>query len=646
MPLLAPLLATALAVEAPVTSVTVYSDRARVTRTAPVPSGTRRVELPLLPDSADSSTIRLETRGVGQLERVDIAHVEEDDFPQREAAKLLAELEAIDDRIARLGGERAAAVALGDALRRLAPAAPPVEPLRAPPRLAASGWAGALEFVGAWQERLQAKVRDADERLADLGRERQTVAERARRIGGARRRTGWRVTASVGGGAGELRLSYVVQRARWYPTYDVQLVADKGRVQVAFGGLVSQETGEDWIDAALTLSTAVPATATRFPTLATWKIGERERFIPTPAQVPEEVRPPPHAAPPRARREGEGEALRTALLARAQATQTYDFDESTGEGALTAPDGAAGFRTRAAHAAAAEGWAAPPVGAPAPPMAAPAAPPPMPVAPSDVVFAEEKAPSRVYAYAKRAALEGRREEAPPSIVGLALAPPSAWTPPVFAAGLPASEAGGYDLSYRTLRAETIRSGQGARRVALFSESWPVSVERKLFPALAPDAYLVAEIKNPLGRPLPGGQANLFVGADPAGVAKLSLVAPGQTFTLPLGIDRAVRPVRNVKLLTEEKGVIAKDELSTYAVTIEVANPYPMALPVRILDQVPLSRDQHVEVKLLKVEPRAEAEDRARGSLEWRLALPASGRAQVSFVYSVRRPKGWRLHQSQ
>jgi Domain of unknown function (DUF4139) len=226
-----------------------------------------------------------------------------------------------------------------------------------------------------------------------------------------------------------------------------------------------------------------------------------------------------------------------------------------------------------------------------------------------------------------------------------LAPPAAWQRPVLDPRLPASLAGGYALAFSSQRRETVRSGGGERRVPLFTETWPVQVERKLYPALTQSAFLVAELSSPSPQVLPGGEAQLFVGADPAGQAQLSLVSPGESFTLPLGIDSAVRPVRNVQVLTSEKGLLSKDDLTEYRVTIEVANPYPFALPVRIHDQWPLSRDEHVEVKLARTEPYAE-QDEDQGTLEWRLVVPPSAKTVVSFVYTVRHPKGWRLQQSQ
>ena len=99
---------------------------------------------------------------------------------------------------------------------------------------------------------------------------------------------------------------------------------------------------------------------------------------------------------------------------------------------------------------------------------------------------------------------------------MGLAPPAGWQRPVVDPRLPASLAGGYALAFPSQRRETVLSGKGERRVPLFTETWPVQVERKLYPALTPNAFLVAELRSPSKQVMPGGEAQLFVGADPAG----------------------------------------------------------------------------------------------------------------------------------
>ncbi len=624
------------ALDAPVTSVTVFSDRARVTRTAKVAvAGTQRIELPPLVEGADPATVRVEAVGA-TVQRVEIAHVDASDLPLDEARALATSLEQLDDRLAKNARDGEAVGALADAIRRLSPTLPAGDPLKPPPRLNAAGWPQVIAFCDGWLDRLQTKTRAIGYERADLERERAEAAEKARLLGGAGRRSGWRVTPTVDGhGAATLSITYLVGAARWRPGYDLAFDPDKSVVRVSFAGEVSQETGEDWTDAALTLSTAVPATAATFPKLLAWKIGERDRFIPTPVPIAESLPPAPPSAPPPPVEREQKEALRERLLALAEGRPRRGPPPGASNGDFDRR-GVADEEDKKEMPAAAE--------APPPPsmMEAPA-PMSMPMPAPAVAHRRERESVRPASAPVTVGLANGAEREEVATASVGLAAPPAWTPPTFAPDLPASLAGGYDLAFAALRPETVKSGKGARRVALLAESWPVSVERRLFPALAPDAYLVAEIKSPSSRVLPGGPATLAVGDDPAGVAQLKLVAPGETFTLPLGLDRALRPKRNVKLVESEKGVFSKDDVGEYTVTTEIANPYRTPVSVRVIDQIPTTGDKNVEIKLGPMSPDARI-DAINGLLEWRIVLPPSGKSTVTFVYTLRRPKGWRMHQ--
>jgi len=245
------------------------------------------------------------------------------------------------------------------------------------------------------------------------------------------------------------------------------------------------------------------------------------------------------------------------------------------------------------------------------------------------------------AVAKSARSSGRRREAAPAV--LPLGPPAGYRPPTVASDAPAALAGGYDLSYPALRRETVPSGLGARRVALFSKSWPVTVTREVFPALAEAAFLVAELRNPSGEPLPGGHAELFVGDDPAGEAQLPLAAPGERFTLPLGVDRAIKPVRRVELVQAEKGLISKDDVRDYRVVIEIANPYPREIALHVVDQWPITSDPHVKIALGPLDPGVEQEP-VKGELDWHVTLPAASKRTLTYSFTVTCPRGWLLYQ--
>lgn len=633
------------AVDAPVTEVTVFSDRARVTRTAAVTlDGTKALELPPLPDTVDAASLQVEATGA-KVVRVDLSPLRPEELPRDQARAFLEKLSALDDRITLLSAQAQAYREEAQAQERVAPTVPQAEPLRPQPHLESTGWGQAMAFLSTREAKAQEKARALDAQVQDLKKERDRVAEEARLAGGTARHGGWKVVPTLEGhGRATVKVTYLAGPARWIPSYDLQLDPSTGKVRVAFSGQVSQETTEDWTDARLRLSTAVPDRAVELPRLSTWKIGERDRFIPTPVARPPQVVPVRQPPPPIA--QVDTAALwRQRLQARVNGVAPPEpeldaradaFDSTFGVGSGTGY--ASGPATGRAAAGALGGSTLPYAqNRPRPRRAAPSAPPP----PSQ---AAPSAASSEGAYISEEFVSNLAVSRPGQPTArFNLAPPSVWVRPRYAPNLPASLAGGYDLAWTSLARETVESGKGARSVALFSQQWPVTVERKVFPALAHEAYLVAELKSPSPTPLPGGTAQLYVGADPTGHATLDLVSPGETFTLPLGLDRALKPIRNVELVSAEKGVFSKDDVNRYVVTTELANPYPRPIAVKIFDQWPRTDDQNVEVELVSTKPWAK-QDPVKGSLEWDLTLPASGKTTVTFTYTLRRPKHWRLHQ--
>lgn len=58
--------------------------------------------------------------------------------------------------------------------------------------------------------------------------------------------------------AGKVRLNYLVSAATWYPQYKLRAGKEKDPVQLEYLAGIVQQSGEDWSDVAVTLSTAEP----------------------------------------------------------------------------------------------------------------------------------------------------------------------------------------------------------------------------------------------------------------------------------------------------------------------------------------------------------------------------------------------------
>lgn len=68
----------------------------------------------------------------------------------------------------------------------------------------------------------------------------------------------------------DLNVSYLAMGASWQPIYDARADFEKSQVELLSYGIVKQTTGEEWADAAISLSTAKPSIGGRMPYISPW----------------------------------------------------------------------------------------------------------------------------------------------------------------------------------------------------------------------------------------------------------------------------------------------------------------------------------------------------------------------------------------
>ncbi|WP_414570563.1 mucoidy inhibitor MuiA family protein [Nostoc sp. CCY 9925] len=99
----------------------------------------------------------------------------------------------------------------------------------------------------------------------------------------------------TGEGEFELEVSYLVNRASWTPLYDLRFSTTSDIVHLSYLAEITQSSGEDWIGTSLTLSTAKPGLGTLPPKLEPWYIDtprpqiarqRRARFAAQPPLLP------------------------------------------------------------------------------------------------------------------------------------------------------------------------------------------------------------------------------------------------------------------------------------------------------------------------------------------------------------------------
>ncbi|MEV4262729.1 DUF4139 domain-containing protein [Kribbella sp. NPDC049584] len=269
-----------LVVDAPIVAVTVYPGRARVTRRGQitVPAGDQTVYVEPLPLSLEEDSVRVAGRGPATVLGVDVATQHYPQAPDETVAALeQARLDA-QDEVTQLVDADDVQAQLDTFLAQLARRAG-----NSFARTLASGEAGAelggftesltdrLAAVRATRRELAAQRREAEKRLAAADRRLAAIVQQRM----PDRRTAAIALALETEAEVEIELSYVVPAANWTSSYDVRLTGD--RLTLSWYGLITQQSGEDWPECDLTLSTARPTITAKVPELDPWYL---DRFHP------------------------------------------------------------------------------------------------------------------------------------------------------------------------------------------------------------------------------------------------------------------------------------------------------------------------------------------------------------------------------
>jgi len=651
----------AVPIELPVAEVMVFSDRARVTRRGPVKgSGLQVLRLPDLPGSTLPGSVRV-TSSSGTVLRVETAPVERERWGIDQVDAWIAQLEEGQDQLAVLDGKQSAVRQELSLLAGLTAAPPLPEKDRAGKVLSPSpeAWREAQDRLARRRATLRTQEQALEVEQRGIAARLQKIQQevQARNLGAFTDRK-MQVLVILDGG-GSLDVEYAVPGAFWKPAYELAFDPDKGQVSLAVAGLVTQATGEDWDGVKLRLSTAIPGQDIDLPKLRTWTLADDREYVPTPTAraTPRTTRPfsPPTPRPRAAELEKAADrALLTQrtqhLLALASGAiggegrrggvasvgsppppppppsyskrTEISFDDASIEGDLVSPDGA--------YLAADEAEAMPMAPEPMPAMA------PAPMAPGRAMDVE-----------RTTSTSARRDQGPSTRAQrLAMRSGMTWSRPSLGDPLlPAVSAGGFDWVYDAPLPATVPSNASGLRVPLAVRTAPTSTFYEATPALATTAYLKATLKNGAKLPILAGPANIFVKGTFAGDAQLATTGPGGTVELPLGADEDIRLTRTVIPNTKRQGfVIGEEEVTEYAVKIEVGNYKKSAVTVRLVDVLPKTNVEKIKVELVSTTPSPQTPPDADGLLHWHIDVPAGATKSVTFTYRITRPKGWRLSQ--
>ena len=523
-------------VDSAITAVTVYTDRAVVTRTGTVelPGGVSELEFFNLPQALNEHSLQVSGKGTAQALILDVATKQTYvDFTPNARVKeiedqlraLQKQLRGLDDR----GGVLQAETVILDRMET-ALFAPPAKDV---PRPDLTQFTNSLTYLSEQKTRIvneRATLADQREDLQNKLNATQNQLNELRGAGGRGYKTVTvRVSAPQAGNLA-VALSYTVPGASWVPSYDARVLSTERAVSLSYFGVVRQSTGEDWKDVALTLSTARPGFGGAAPVLSIWNV---DVWVPRPASIVTG---------------GMREDMRFKSAGK--------LNDAVNMQALTSN------------------------------------------APAE--FGTE--------------IDKKEKDAEMAAATI--------------------EAGATSASFKIATAASVPSDNSPQKVPITSARLNAAPEYLTVPKRLTTAFLTAKVFNTSEFPLLSGAMNVFLDGTFVATSGLRTVMPGEKFDLALGADEGIAvKYKRVNKFTEDTGLTNSGKRITYEYLLTVQNNKRTTERVIVADQVPISRNEKVVVKLLSPDAK-EVKPSDEGTLKWSLDLKPGEKRELTVKFAV------------
>ncbi len=383
------------------------------------------------------------------------------------------------------------------------------------------------------------------------------------------------VFLSKGGEASAVRLKYLVSGASWSPSYNVRASEGGEEITVEYNASVTQMSGEDWSDVAMTLSTATPslvATAPKLSPLTIRLAAARQSARKSKIALSNEQRA-------LALNRGNSISSSSGSVTGNMATVTDGLDMPFRQGSFPLEESAFGGGVGGGGFGAV--YANQPAG----------------------VASTDDALNRLACEIQILDLVSGTKEAKK---------PGKLTP---------SRTEGMSVVYRLANKTSLPSRSDKQLIQIAAMPLEADFYRLATPVLTSYVYQEAKLTNTTEFVLLAGPSATFLGERFVGRGSVPTVAIGESFTVGLGIDESLRTSR--ELVDKSDRIQGGNRVARFDYRLSVENFGSEAVAVRVMDRLPKADGDAIKVSLVESDPEEANADGGEGLLRWDIEVPVA-----------------------
>ncbi|WP_416441041.1 mucoidy inhibitor MuiA family protein [Leeuwenhoekiella sp. A16] len=184
---------------------------------------------------------------------------------------------------------------------------------------------------------------------------------------------------------------------------------------------------------------------------------------------------------------------------------------------------------------------------------------------------------------------------------------------------------------------TIVSNPDITTIEIDNFELPASYQHYAAPELNENVFLTATVTDWENYDLLQGEANIYFEGSYAGKTQISPVATSDSLQLSLGVDPNIIVTREKQDNFKSKSFLGGSKIVAKGYKIEIKNNKSTAINLLLEDRIPIS--QNKEIKVSEVETADAIYKEETGIMQWKLDIPPKDSITKEFSFEVRYPRG-------
>lgn len=187
---------------------------------------------------------------------------------------------------------------------------------------------------------------------------------------------------------------------------------------------------------------------------------------------------------------------------------------------------------------------------------------------------------------------------------------------------------------------TVKTDGKSVKMIIDKTNLEASKRYSAIPSISMNTYVTGTIKNDSTLPFLPGIVSVYKNGNFIGKSKINFVAEKEKFELFMGLEERIKISRTLDVKKSSSSILSSKRILRVGYIIEIQNFLNDSITIDVSDQIPVSQNNSIKIKLAAIDPKIDKND--KGVLTWKIEVNPSEKKSLYFEFEIEYPKDFEL----